>query len=163
LTTDWVLSIFSDREPLARARYSSFIDEAMDDWKSEYDCGTYEGRILGGAAFADEVLSRANDHGHVKFPCEDVLASICLYYKISIDDLRSPGKTRSFSEARAVAAMIVKDTMHLSLTKLGLLLGRDVSALGKSVLRIRALAAKNSAMSTRIEEIKSDLGKCPKL
>ena len=158
LTTDWVLSMFSDRENLARERYKAFFAEAVEEGRrSEYHCGTFDGRILGDDSFADEVLSKARQHSHLKYSCEDVLAAVCRFYQISEEELRSPGKTRPYSEARAVAALIVKETLHLSLTNLAMLLDRDVSALGKSVLRINQLARTNAVMSASIEEIRAEV------
>ena len=156
LTTDYVLSMFSDRENIARDRYRAFFDEALEEGKkSEYHCGTYDGRILGDDTFADEVLSKARQHTLPKFTCEDVLTAVCRHFKISAEELRSPGKSRHYSEARAVAALIVRETSHLSITNLARLLDRDVSALGRSVLHIMEMA--DAGIAACIEEIKAEL------
>jgi len=138
LTTDWVLSMFCDRENIARERYEVFVaDGAGEQRRSEYHCGTYDGRILGDDAFAEEVLSKAHEHSHLKYTCEDVVGIVCRFYKVSEQELRSPGKTRQYSEARAVVALIVTETAHLSLTKLSGIIDRDLSAIGKSVLHLK--------------------------
>jgi len=90
-----------------------------------------------------------------KFTCEDVLVAVCRHFKISAEELRSPGTSRHYSEARAVAALIVRETSHLSITNLARLLDRDVSALGRSVLHIMEMA--DAGIAACIEEIKAEL------
>ena len=78
--------------------------------KSEYHSGKCDGRILGDDTFADEVLSKAHQQSRLKYSYADVLDTVCRFYGISEGELRSSGKTHPCSEARAVAALIVKDT-----------------------------------------------------
>ena len=127
----------------------------------EYHAGTYDGRILGDDTLADEVLSKARQHTLLKYTCEDVVNIVCRNFKISAEELRSPGKSRHYSEARAVAALIVRETSHLSITNLARLLDRDVSALGRSVLHIKEMAEGAAGIAACIEEIRAEL-ECPK-
>jgi chromosomal replication initiation ATPase DnaA len=48
-----------------------------------------------------------------------MLDDVCHCYGITGNDLKSPGKKRQFSEARAIAAAIVQESQPLSLTEYG--------------------------------------------
>lgn len=163
LTTDWVLSLFSSNEAFARARYDSFVTEAVDEGtRKEFHCGTCEGRILGDDSFADKALHEAHQERCREFTLADVLTAVCSQYEVSEADLRSPGKSRSTSEARAVTALIVEESRHLSLTSLAVLLNRDLSTLGKSARRIKQRAISDAEIITHIEDIRAAIVEMPK-
>jgi len=162
LTTDLVLSMFSPIEKTARARYLSFITETGEDVRrKEFHAGTCEGRILGDDAFADHAFYTANQERCDRFTIADVFAAVCFRYNISEAELKSPGKAHAASEARAVAALIVEESKHLSLSNLAAELQRDASALGKLAQRLKRRAADDAKVAAEIEEVRAQLLKCP--
>jgi chromosomal replication initiation ATPase DnaA len=91
---------------------------------------------LGDDAFAEETLVRANQKGERDYSLDEVVRAVCAHFQIPEEKLKAPGKVRPMTEARAVAAAVVQVSLHLRLTDLAKLLGRDVSALGKAAQRV---------------------------
>jgi len=88
---------------------------------------------------------------------EDVIEAVCSSYKITINELTVPGKTRPVSEARAATALLVQEYDNLSLTKLGNYFKRDLATLSQAVNRLRKRAAKDKAIRDKIGSIRKML------
>jgi putative transposase len=135
----WTLAgqaMFSPHVDQARWAYASFVRDGMGEGRrGEFHGGTFEGRILGDDAFADEVLSKVSQREEREYSLEEVIAAVCAHYQISPEKLKVPGKVRPMTEARAVAAAIVQQSPHLRMTDLAKALDRDISALGKAAQR----------------------------
>ena len=137
LTTDFVLSMLSPRIEQARKAYGSFVRDGIGEGRrSEFHSGTCEGRILGNDSFSDEILVRAQQKGDREYSLDEVVRTVCAQFQITEEKLKVPGKMRPMTEARAVAAAIVRVSPHLQLTDLARLTGRDLSALGKAAQRV---------------------------
>ncbi len=130
---------------------------------TEFHTGTCEGRILGEDNFADTVLSSVNQIRRQAWSLAEVIAAVCRRYKILESQFKAPGKTRTYNEARAVAAYLVRESDHLSLTELAKLCGRDVSALGKAASGMAHLTSECSEVAVLIEELRTEMDECPKL
>ncbi len=127
LTTDWVLSIFSNKINLARKKYRAYIAEGLTERRrEEFHKGMAEGRILGDDTFADNALRRANQRRRRTCSINDVIQTVCRLYGIGEEQLKAPGKLRPYTEARALTAAIIQESPHLSLTELGNILKRDI-------------------------------------
>jgi hypothetical protein len=152
LTTDCVLSIFCEKENLARRRYQQFLQEAVDDTiKPDFQHGTIEGRILGDDSFAEEALRKSGEPLIVKVSVDDVLAVVGEHYKLTTTDMAALGRGRRMAEARAVAALIVRETPSLSLSELSKRLNRDLSTLSWGARRIVARAQKAEELAAIVE------------
>lgn len=165
LSTEWVLSMLAQGLDNARRDYRMFVAEGIAETtrRGEFHSGTCEGRILGDDSFADDVLSRGNQQRKWEYSLAEVVAAMCRRYGFSESQLKAPGKTRPYNEARAVAAFLVRESDHLSLTELARMFGRDVSALGKAAARIAQDAGEGAAVWHMLEELRAELNECPKL
>lgn len=162
LTTEWVLSLLGRDTDSAQKAYRRFVDEGIGEEKRiEFHCGTCEGRILGDDEFADNALNKSDQPRSREWTLQDVAASVCRRYGITLEQLRAPGKARPFSEARALAAVIVLEAPHLFLTELGKLVNRDVSALGKAAQRIRPQLQADARLAEDLETIHREPHKYP--
>jgi hypothetical protein len=121
--------------------------------------GSCDGRILGDDRFAEDVLHRADEDlppAHIP----DVLQAVSTLYGLTPEDLRAPGKFRPASAARALAALLVREAPHLSLSELGRHLNRDVAALSQAARRLGMqikenpdLAARRNALQKMLEKV----------
>jgi REP element-mobilizing transposase RayT len=162
LTTESVLSCFGRTLASARESYRHFIADGMDEGKrTEFQKGTREGRILGDDDFADTALMRANQPPNREWTLAEVVMTVCHRYGITDEQLKAPGKARPFSEARALVAAIVVEAPHLSLTELGYLVNRDLSALGKAAQRIIYRSRNDARLAAEIKAIRGELEKYP--
>jgi len=157
LTTDFVLPMLSPGIEQARNAYESFVRDGMGEGRrDEFHCGTCEGRILGDDAFAEETLVRANQKGERDYSLDEVVRAVCAHFQIPEEKLKAPGKVRPMTEARAVAAAVVQVSLHLRLTDLAKLLGRDVSALGKAAQRVAGDVRSCGMVGEMVEAMQSD-------
>jgi hypothetical protein len=166
LTSDYVLSVFSQDTDQARKVYESFVNDGVDEGKrNEFICGTLEGRILGDDAFADDVLGRVNQKREREYSLNDVVSEVSACFHIPEEKLKAAGKIRPMAAARAVVAAIVQLSPHLRLTELSKLLGRDVSALGKAANRVADEKDTSELVEKMIEKLRKYRldDKCPKL
>ena len=158
LTTEWVLSLFSDKSKVASQGYLQFVVEGIAEGRrNEFHHGTCEGRILGDDCFADEALTKANQRRQRKWELAEMLDAVCRCYGITGSDLKAPGKQRPFSEARAVAAVLVQESQYLSLTELGKVLHRDITALGKAAQRMTRKAMTDARLEKLFDELRGEL------
>ncbi|ACM19400.1 transposase, Y1_Tnp domain-containing [Geotalea daltonii FRC-32] len=156
LTTEWVLALFSGEINAAIQHYRQFLlDGIAEGRRNEFHSGTCEGRILGDDCFADKALTRANQHWRREWQLDELIDAICRRYGIAAKELKAPGKKRPFSEARAVAAVLVQESPHLTLTELGKVLQRDITALGKAAQRLIRQA--DARLIKLLEELRGEM------
>jgi putative transposase len=161
LTTGWVLSQFSVESSAAREGYQRFIAEGIDgERRSEFHSGLCEGRILGDDRFADDAMQRANQHRTCHWTLPEMIGTVCRLCGITRDELTAPGKMHPYSEARAVAAMLVQESPHHFLTELGKLLQRDLAALGKAAQRMRRQAVFDERLAAMLKKLRKELDLC---
>jgi hypothetical protein len=154
LTTDWALSLFSEKEGLARRRYQQFLHEAAyDAIRPEFRQGNIEGRILGNDSFAEEALRKSGEPLVARSSVDDVLAVIAAHYGLTAKDMAALGKERRVAEARAIAALIVRETPGLSLSDLGKRVNRDLSALSWGAKRIGAKMGKDKRLAAMVRQL----------
>ena len=154
LTTDWVLSQFASPKKRAIDLYRDFVSDGKDEkHRIEFHQGNIEGRILGEDRFGEEALTRASQKVTYKVTLEQVLQEVCRHYEIDQDVLSSGGRHRRISEPRSVAALIVRETDHLSLIDLSRRLQRDLSGLSQAAARLENRLKKEKDLSEKINKI----------
>lgn len=133
--------------PGGRKRYEAFVQEtAGEGEREEFRQGTHEGRIIGDDVFAEKAMRSAEEKSRCSATIDDIVSIVCHHYGISEAELAAPGKTRRPSEARAAAALLVRELPGLSLTALATRLMREVSALSRAA-RLRAKAVDDPMMT----------------
>jgi REP element-mobilizing transposase RayT len=155
LTTDWILSLFSAKSSVAQKGYIEFVAEGMDEpRRPEFHSGSMEGRILGDDCFANDVLLKANQRRQQPASLEVLLDAVCQYYRLARSELSAAGKVKPHAEARAVSALLVRESAHYSLTELGRLLNRDVAALSQAARRLAEQLYDNQILRLRVDELR---------
>lgn len=157
LTTDWVLAQFSDDATHARSCYCRHVFDGMgESVRPEFQAGLIEGRILGNDYFADEALHKANQQYLGYNALDEIVNVVCSYFKTSCDKLAAAGKSRPQAEARAVVALLTRESVH-SLTDLGVLLNRDVASLSQAARRLEVRLGCEPSLIRCVDEIKAVL------
>lgn len=158
LTTDWILSQYSSEISAAQKQYYEFVQSGMlESRRLEFHSGLLEGRILGDECFAEDALKKANQQRVHKISMYDIVSAVSIYFGISIDELAAIGKTRQYSEARSVAALLVRESPCHSLSELGALINRDITSLSQAARRYADKMVNNPSMAKSIQNIKADL------
>ena len=151
LSTNLVLSQFAGRKDKARKLYDDFIQDGMAEaHRYEFHSGTYQGRILGDEKFSEKALTLAEEKWKNRSTLHQIIDAVCLSYGIEQDIFFASGKKQPGAEARAVAAYLVQEEKHLSLTDLGNFLDRDLAALSRAAGRIRERAKENPELAEKI-------------
>lgn len=158
LTTDWVLATFSADRRKAKKNYADFIADGIGEAKrDEFHSGTCEGRILGGDNFTDEVFIKTNQQRDKGYSLSEIIDIVCQHYDITIEQLKAPGKVRPYSEARAVAALLVTELPGSTLTELGKMLERNIAPLGRAGRRLLEMEREDAVLSSKISELRQKI------
>lgn len=155
LHTDGVLSQFAVKEKKARARYADFVlDGIREAHRVDFHRGTYEGRILGNDSFSEKSLVKAEEKVLRRRTEEQIMTAVCEEYAITSEALAAPGKGRAAATGRAVAALLVREAEHVTLTKLGRVVNRDVTALSRAAERLRARMRSDSGLAQKVAAVR---------
>ena len=156
LTSEWVLSQFSQELNTARAKYAEFINEGKQDGhRKEFHKGTIEIRILGDDTFIDKVLKDVEQREKEPATIDAIIKEVGRLYGLTEKEIVSGGKQRYPSEARGLISYIVRETKGLSLAELGKRLKRDATSMSH--------AAENVAhRSKRDDELRKKKKHCEK-
>lgn len=158
LTTEWVLSFFGRTLTASRSRYREFVVDGIGEARRcEFHTGTCEGRLLGDDSFVDDALLKSGQEHIPNWDLSDVVIQVSRQNGIRCEELKAPGKARVPSEARALAAVMVLESSHHSLTELGKLLNREVSALSKAAHRLLQQSQQDSKLAMKMDALRDIL------
>jgi len=162
LTIGHVLAQFDEHERIAMNRFQRFMVDGLSEIERDdlQRGGTIDRRILGNEEFVAEALDappvKVGGAADVRAVVEAVLED----YRISLEELAAPGKKRLASEARAVAALIVFEDGHGTLTELGRLVGRDVTTLSSAISRLKGRLGSEGRLAAQVAHLRGRLMVC---
>jgi len=125
--------------------------------RKDFHRGSFEGRVLGDDAFIDQALRRGEEKGRADISLESIIENVCSLYQLASTELRAPGKAQPAAEARAVAAVFVRNANSLSLSELAKSLNRDLSGLSQAALRVERRAVTDDALRRKLDRISESL------
>lgn len=161
LTTDFILQQFDEAKAEAIVLYNQFQLEGLgEEPRKEFHTGDFEGRILGNERFIEEVMSRESQL-EKKATLTQVLHTVSEKYRLHQHDLHSRSRQGKRAEARAMAALFVRESEHLSLTDLSKELERDLSGLSQAAGRLERKMKQDSKLAEIFESIKTSLIQMP--
>ena len=150
LTTEWVLSQFSQRLKTARTTYGKFVQYGRDEGhRQEFHRGTSEGRILGDDTFVERVYEKSEDGEKKSVTLDEIIERVGKVYGLAEAEMVSGGKQRYPSEARGMIAYLVREVRGMSLTDLGRRMKRDVSSLSLAADKIIRCSKEDDEMRKR--------------
>jgi len=158
LTTDWVLSQFSTKKNQAIELYRKYVLAGQNEaQRKEFYRGNVEGQVLGEDHFVERVFAKVSQKISGSPTLEQVLQAVCKQYGIDEDDLSSGSRQKRISEPRSVAAMIVRDISHLSLTDLSRKIERDLSGLSQAAGRLDKKMNSDKRLSKKVDKIMENI------
>lgn len=114
------------------------------------------GGVVDDHAVAD-LLEQARASQPYEMTVDDVLQAVAGIYDIDLDELASGSRKRILSEARTVAAVLVKEVPQLTLTELSQSLGVHISSLSHCTKRLQAKAEADSGILQRVDQVRQKL------
>jgi hypothetical protein len=156
LTTEWVLSQFSERLATARRAYKRFVMDGKGNGRQEeYHRGSEsDGRILGDDTFIDRVLEEKQTKARLKTNLSRVIKQVCGRYSVKERELGIRGKDRRLAEMRAMIAWLIMELEVSTLSELGKLTGRDITTLSSAVKRLQIRAKMDLELADRMKELR---------
>jgi len=160
LTTQSVLSQFSEKEETARMLFQEFVvANSGEGHRAEFHgAGDLDSRVFGEDRFVDEVLYKAGSHQPKQADIEVILKAVGQLYEIDVEELSKPGQDRRLSEARSMAAWGVKEMSSSTLTELSGEIGRDVTSLSSGEKRLKKRSMDDPVLAKRMENLKRLIG-----
>jgi putative transposase len=151
LTTERFFSLLSHAGRHGRRAYAGYLaGGGREARRSEF----HEGLIIGSASFREQALRLADRHPDGDRGLSDIIGAVCRRYNITTEQLKAPGKAWPFSEARALASLLVQETPGVRLSELGRLVGRDLATLGRAGRRI----GEDARRQPRIAALRHEVG-----
>jgi REP element-mobilizing transposase RayT len=162
LTTEFLLRQFAGTQDQARKLYTHFQEEGLaEPHRNEFHSGSSAGIILGDDGFAEKAMAKASRQVENNATLAQVIGAVCKKYKLRRQDLSGRSRKRDVAEARALAALLVRESSHLSLTGLAGELGYDVSSLSQAAARIEKKIQSDSGLAQAADNLKRDLQEKP--
>jgi len=148
-----VLEKFHHEREDAIKNYQKYVFKGIGieteyDFKSGYTQG-----MLGNQEFIEEILVSA-ECSKQKVELSDLIAKVCNSCNLNLEELISLKKLAPQSHARALLALLVRESKHLSLVDLGKLLRRDPSGLTKLANRLELKSASDADIRSQLQEIR---------
>ena len=151
LYEDWVLGQFSHDVAKARQLYAEFVAQGeQEGYRPEFS----KRRLLGDDRFAERALALAEEKIQATFNLEEVVGTVCEVYGFDKNVLSSPGRRRDVSEAMAMAALLVLEAEHLTLTGLSILVDRDISGLSQGARRLQERLMTDQSLQEKMKRVK---------
>ena len=158
LTLDWALAQFAGDAETATRRYRAFIEDGLGEGhRKDFHRGSFEGRALGNDAFIDKALLQAEEARAVAIDLDRVIESVCSVYQLTAAELCQAGKAQPAAEARALAALVVRNCEGLSLIQLAAFLKRDLSGLSQAAGRMERRIGADGLLARKFEEVAENL------
>ena len=108
-------------------------------------------------AFIRETVEQARGRHVGQLSLDDILEIICDEFAVSRQHLASPSRRRDVSEARTVAAVLVREQRHLTMVSLSRVLRRDVSTLAHCMRRLKERLKYDRHLAERIKSARRRL------
>ena len=154
LTTDWVLSQFSKEAARARARYSQFVAEGIEEGRrEEFHKGDYKGQMLGDDNFVSRVLELAEMKVGRPASLHAIVVEVCQELGLTEEKLRVAGKSSQAAQARWMIGLLAMDHNSATLTEVARYFGRDVTSISNGVRHLRERSGNDKNLRQRVKRL----------
>lgn len=159
LTKEVVLSEFDPHDRIAINRYQRFVvDGLREGHRPEFQKGSgVDVRVLGDVDFIDQMKEQLPVTPIETVDLQTVIDLVLGHYRLTMKQLRAPGKGRTVSEARAVAALIIFEDGIDTLEELGQKIDRAGSTLSSAVTRLKKRMQTNSQLTQTVQGIRDQI------
>jgi putative transposase len=155
LTTDWVLSQFSERESSARRAYGRFIqDGKKESYRKEYHVGSgTDSRILGDDQFVDRVLEKEEKRARRRVSLDRIIREVCKSFSLEEGELLVSGRDHRLSRSRGMAAWLVMEYGIGTLGQLSKRTGREITTLSSAAKRLQIRCKTDLELAEKVKKL----------
>jgi hypothetical protein len=155
LTTDWMLAQFGTSVAKARAAYTAFVLDGLDEKRRpEFHGSGVDSRLLGDDNFMDKCLSGSGGMA-LHLTAQQIIDKVCLAYHLESSILQTKSQQRIASEARAVAGWLARELGCVTLSEVARLVNRDVGSISSSVRRLSDRIQEEPELANRVRSLKA--------
>ncbi|TYP00355.1 REP element-mobilizing transposase RayT [Geothermobacter ehrlichii] len=161
LTTEWILGQLATEEDKAIERYRQFVSDGLHEGhRKEFHRGSFEGRVLGDDTFIERAMARSEQTMLRKLSVEEVMSTVASAYDLNPEELADRSRNRKLAEARAMVALLVRESEGMTLTSLADCLGHELAGLSQAARRLEIRIATNAGLAEHFERVKAQLSNC---
>jgi putative transposase len=155
LTTDWVLSQFSEKESSARRAYGRFIqDGKKEGYRKEYHVGSgTDSRILGDDQFIGRVLEKGERRSRHRVSLDRIIREVCKSFSLEERELLTSGRDHRLSRVRGMAAWLVMECGIGTLGDLSRRMGRDITTLSSAAKRLQIRSKTDLGLAEKVRKL----------
>ena len=160
MTQEWILRKFEIHEQVARKLYEKFVLRGIgQEVSSEFYNETHQGSIIESENYGDKVRSSIDCPANLpnEFSLDDLLAAVGNVLKLPVAEIKSTGRQRNNVKARAVCALLIRNSSNLSLQEFANVVGKDISSLNRHASELERLIQSEAELGNPIEKIKEIL------
>ena len=155
LTTNWMLAQFGKSVAKARAAYTAFVLDGLDEERRpEFHGAGVDSRLLGDDNFMDKCLSGTGGMA-LHLTAQQIIDKVCLAYHLDSSILQAKSQQRIASEARAVAGWLARELGCATLSDVARLVNRDVGSISSSVRRLSDRIQEEPELAHRVRSLKA--------
>lgn len=157
LTITDVLKRFGDSIPEAIDRFLVFVHMGIGvEPKIDFKSGMSKG-IVGDESFIDQFTEKVEVSPKKDIALEDLVKLISKHLDIPIDILRSAVRTKKENHARALMALLARESKNISIDKLATYLNRVPSGVSRLAIRLEKDSLQSPALRRQIQDLKNEL------
>ncbi len=109
--------------------------------------------------FVDKMIAEKQEKFKRAVTVEEVVSQVCRGFSLKEESLSRPGKDRTLTRVRALAAWLVLESGRLTLAELGKRIGRDPSTLSTAAKLLEQEGQKDPDLNRLMKTIRRDLFK----
>lgn len=132
-------------------------DGLLEGYRTEFHRGSFEGRALGDDNFIEAALTRSKETINKNPSIETIISAVCFVYGLSKAEISSRSRVRKISEARGIAALLVRESEGLTLVELGKCFNQDLSSPSQAARRVEQRLREDSCLQGQLEAAKNNL------
>lgn len=137
ITTNWILSFFSENKSLAIEQYQKFIlADGYESLENNYISNQKRHEVFSNDNFLDQLCNVDDLRNHSLLKVQDLVKLVSDYYSINPTLLISKSGKRFYTRVRAIIAFLAKEMNISTLTEVALYFNRDVSALSHAIKKL---------------------------
>lgn len=155
-----LLKKFGSTKEESQKNYETYVLKGIGIKSQNFINGHAQG-ILADTEFREDFLQKVAIPKGKEFSLSDLIKMVCCHFQLSEKTLCASGKYRQESHARAVLALFVRDSEHLSIKQLSAILNRDISTLSKLACRLQTKIAQSPKVATEIHLLRNLLNQMP--
>jgi REP-associated tyrosine transposase len=152
-----VLHCFGDTLGKAVQKYGEYVLKGIGkEPEFDFKSGDTEG-ILGTKEFAEDIIRQNSQTTKPNITLAELILEVCKRYRLSEQELCMPGKHPINSRARAVLALLARETKGISIEELARFLKREASGVSKLAIRLEKKSAETDPVAREIQELRNVL------